>query len=148
MSTRRLILLALACGMAILVAGSIQLFRISRNEPTVEVGRIGTSATIDGVSVTLVGQPESDRVIVRVAVAGDRASLDDVAAPWAVRVGAERFSPVQHGFADGPPGCTDVGPVASGAVAECQLGFDASGVGTRYLQFTLQGATAVWSLEG
>jgi hypothetical protein len=147
-STRRLILLALACGMAILVAGSIQLFRISRNEPTVEVGRIGTSATIDGVSVTLVGQPESDRVVVRVAVAGDRAALDDVAAPWAVRVGVERFSPVQRGFDDGPPGCTEVGPVASGATAECQLGFDASGVGTRYLQFTLQGATAVWSLDG
>jgi hypothetical protein len=145
-STRRLILLALVCGMAILVAGSIQLLRISRNEPTVEVGRIGTSATIDGVAVTLLGQPESNRVLVRVAVAGDRAALDDVAAPWAVRVGAERFSPVQLGFADEPPGCTDVGRVASGASVDCQLGFDASGTGTRYLQFTLQGATAVWSL--
>ncbi len=148
-STRRLILLALACGLAILVAGSIQLLRISRNEPTVEVGRIGTSATIDGVAVTLVGQPESDRVVVRVAVADDRAALDDVAAPWAVRVGAERFSPVQQGLADGPPGCDEVGPIAPGAAAECQLGFDTSeaGAGTRYLQFTLQGATAVWSLD-
>jgi hypothetical protein len=105
-STRRLILLALACGLAILVAGSIQLVRISRNEPTVEVGRIGTSATIGGVAVTLVGQPESDRVVVRLAVADDRDALDDAAAPWAVRGGAERFPPVQQGFADGPPGCT------------------------------------------
>ena len=148
MSTRRLILLALACGMAILVAGSIQLLRISRNEPTVEVGRIGTSATIDGVAVTLVGQPASDRVVVRVAVKADRAALDDAAAPWAVRVGAERFSPVPQAFVDGPPGCTEVDPVSSGATAECQLAFDTSGAGagTRYLQFTLQGATAVWSL--
>ena len=148
-STRRLILLALACGLAILVAGSIQLLRISRNEPTVEVGRIGTSATIDGVAVTLVGHPESDRVVVRVAVAADRAGLDEVDAPWAVRVGADRFSPVPQAFADGPPGCAEVGPVASGATAECQLGFDTSeaGTGTRYLQFTLQGATAVWSLD-
>jgi hypothetical protein len=148
-STRRLILLALACGLAILVAGSIQLFRISRNEPTVEVGRIGTSATIDGVAVTLIGRPGSDRVVVRVAVADDRAALDDVAAPWAVRVGAERFAPMQQGFADGPPGCAEVGPVASGATAECQLGSDTAGAGagTRYLQFTLPGATAVWSLD-
>jgi hypothetical protein len=147
-STRRLILLALACGMAILVAGSIQLLRISRNDTTVEVGRVGTSASIDGVAVTLLERPESDRVVVQVAVAGDRAALDDVAAPWAVRVGGERFPPVVQAFADGPPGCSEVGPVASGASVECQLGFEATGDGTRYLQFTLRGSTAVWSLDG
>ena len=54
-STRKLIAVALLCGLAILVAGGIQLFRISdRSGRTVEVLEEGQSATVGGVRVEVV----------------------------------------------------------------------------------------------
>lgn len=134
--------------MAILVAGSIQLLRLSRSDNTVEIGRVGTAAAVDRVEVTLVERPEADRVLVRVAVDPDRDALDDVAAPWAVRVGATRFPAVPTAFDDGPPDCAEVSRIDAGTSTECQLRFVTSGEGTHYLQFTLSGTTAVWTLDG
>jgi hypothetical protein len=147
MSTRRLILLALACGMAILVAGSVQLLRLSRSENTVEIGAVGTAATIDGVGVTFLEHSAADRVVVRIAVPDGREELADAASPWAVRVGGTPFPAIRSVFPSGPADCAEIGPVAGGESAECQLRFAPTGEGTRYLQFTLRGKTAVWSLD-
>ena len=53
-STRKLIAIALLCGLAILIAGGIQLFRLSdTSERTVEVLAEGETATVGGIpSVT------------------------------------------------------------------------------------------------
>ena len=50
-STRKLILTALLCGLAILVAGGIQLIRLSDDE-VVQLRGLGVARTIDGVAVT------------------------------------------------------------------------------------------------
>ena len=68
MSTRKLIVVALLCGLAILVAGGIQLFRISdTSERTVELLSEGDHAVVGGVEVT-VASSERDRSEIRVTV--------------------------------------------------------------------------------
>jgi VCBS repeat-containing protein len=59
MKTRTLLLLAVSCGLAILLAGGIQLFRLSNQEtpnPPLAIGQTGTAGdvkvTVDGVDVS------------------------------------------------------------------------------------------------
>ncbi|MEZ5257542.1 MAG: hypothetical protein R2705_11800 [Ilumatobacteraceae bacterium] len=59
MSTRRLIITAMICGLAILVAGGIQLIRISRNDQ-LTLPTMGEWRTVSGVEVAPVDVAESD----------------------------------------------------------------------------------------
>lgn len=52
MSTRKLILTALLCGLAILVAGGVMLFRLSTTETVNDAALAeGTTATVNGITV-------------------------------------------------------------------------------------------------
>lgn len=53
MSTRKLILLALVCGLAILLAGGVKLFQIVADEPRVELLRLGQAAEVGDMTVTV-----------------------------------------------------------------------------------------------
>ena len=78
-STRKLIAVALLCGLAILVAGGIQLFRISdRSDRTVEVLDEGQSATVGGVQVQVVSSVRTGSALgvsVRLGAPGDGTSV-------------------------------------------------------------------------
>ena len=56
MSTRKLIAVALLAGLAILVAGGIQLVLLARDDDggSRDVAELGAPATIDGIGVTAV----------------------------------------------------------------------------------------------
>ena len=67
-STRKLIVVALVCGLAILVAGGIQLFRIAgTDDRTVEVLAEGEAATVGSVTVSVEGS-EHDGAVIRAMV--------------------------------------------------------------------------------
>ena len=67
-STRKLIVVALLCGLAILVAGGIQLFRISdADDRTVEVLAEGEAATVGSITV-VVEDSSFDDAVIRAAV--------------------------------------------------------------------------------
>lgn len=81
MRTRTLLLLAVGCGLAILLAGGIQLFRLSgEQEQTTEQLELGAIGTAGDLRVTVVRALEADglmRVDVRLSGVDDPAGLDD-----------------------------------------------------------------------
>ena len=96
-STRKLIAVALLCGLAILVAGGIQLFRISdRSGRTVEVLEEGQSATVGGVQVQVVSSVRTGgalEVSVRLGAPGDGTSVPLSSFTLLVGGGLERATP-------------------------------------------------------
>lgn len=81
MRTRTLLLLAVGCGLAILLAGGIQLFRLSGDqEQTTEQLALGAAGSAGDLRVTVVGALEKDglmHVEVRLSGVDDPNGLDD-----------------------------------------------------------------------
>jgi hypothetical protein len=80
MRTRTLLLLAVSCGLVILVAGLFLLLRIDRNGSTVERLSIGDTARAGDLRVTVLSADEADgfmRVAVRVGGVADDSVIDD-----------------------------------------------------------------------
>lgn len=78
MRTRTLLLLAVTCGLVILVAGGVQLLRIAGQEETTALG-IGDSGRAGEATVTVLGFRQGDGfAVVEVSVGGvdDPAGLD------------------------------------------------------------------------
>ena len=79
MKTRTLLLLAVVCGMAILVAGTVQLLRVAGQKNTTTLVRIGetgragdATVVVDGVDV----QPDAVTVTVTLGGVDDADGLD------------------------------------------------------------------------
>jgi hypothetical protein len=81
MRTRTLLLLAVACGLVILVAGGVQLWRFAGESEGTEADLpIGASASAGDLDVTVLAAEEADglmRVSVRLSGVDDLAGLDD-----------------------------------------------------------------------
>ena len=81
MRTRTLLLLAVACGLAVLVAGLIALLRIDRHDTTTRRVAVGEVASAGDLEVTVVSAGEVDglmRVTVRLGGVDDESILDQV----------------------------------------------------------------------
>lgn len=71
MSTRKLILTALVCGLAILIAGGVKLFQVADRETTVEVLDLGDTATLGDMTVSVLAISDSaDATLVTVSMVG------------------------------------------------------------------------------
>ena len=80
MRTRTLLILAVVCGLAILVAGGIQLLRVSGDSSSSDDLAIGERASAGDLVVTVVAADERDgfmRVDVRLGGVDDEGALDD-----------------------------------------------------------------------
>ena len=67
MSTRKLILTALLCGLAILIAGGVKLIQVANDDTTVEILTLGDQATLGDMTVSvldIVRSPEATLVTV------------------------------------------------------------------------------------
>lgn len=53
MSTRKLILTALVCGLVIMLAGGAKLFMVVRDEPTATLNKLGISMTLSDMTVSV-----------------------------------------------------------------------------------------------
>lgn len=60
MKTRTLLLLALACGLAIMLAGAVFLFQLVTRDEIAEPVPIGTAVEVGDVTATIVGTTEAD----------------------------------------------------------------------------------------
>jgi hypothetical protein len=147
-STRRLIVLAMVCGLAILVAGGIQLFRIndSRDQEVV-VLTLGESGTVDGVTATVSDVQRPGPIVLSVDVAASSASagVDDLAAAWLVSSGGEARQPVAVPTGLGAACPRD--PLPAGASSTCLLAFEA-GEGDTFARFRVGDRVLVWGLDG
>lgn len=153
MSTRKLILLALACGLAILVAGSVQLLRIQRGgSTTLSVGDSTELATVRAAVVSASSTSDSIGVVVEIRVAdGAATALSDAQVGWSLLTGGLK-EPVLPGVAakgaGETPACAGL-RVAVGETRECLLRFPVrpGGAGTTYVSYRFAGQQpATWSV--
>jgi len=94
MSTRKLILTALVCGLAIVVAGGIKLFQVASDTKQVEVLNLGTSAKLADMTVSVDAIDQSSEVtLATVTMVG----VDDANASegWRLLAGGTVRSPIQ-----------------------------------------------------
>lgn len=64
MKTRTLLLLSVAVGLAILLAGGVFLFQLSNESATVELAAIGAAVEVGDVDVTVLAVSETDQLLV------------------------------------------------------------------------------------
>jgi hypothetical protein len=143
MSTRKLIALALACGMAILVAGAWQLFNLKVTH--VDSLALGQGVAVSGVEVTLSSVRLQDgQVVVAIALKAGAAAIDDPAARWSLANSSN--SPIARSGSD----CADGGPLTAGQSRSCVVRFDPAGRSTTGLltvRYNDSGRTAIWSVR-
>lgn len=60
MSTRKLILTALICGLAIMIAGGAKLFQVATDSVEVVVNPLGVERTLSDMTVTVLGVEQQD----------------------------------------------------------------------------------------
>ena len=71
MRTRTLLLLAVACGLVILVAGGVQLLRIAGQDEPAPAAQIGEPVRVGDLTVTVDGYAErGDRAVVELSLGG------------------------------------------------------------------------------
>ena len=142
-STRKLIVLALLCGLAILAAGGIQLFRIAGSDDrTVEVLAEGESATVGSVTVA-VEDSERDGAVITATVR--LSAMDETSVPlssFTLLAGGRLHQALAT---EDPSGCPD--PVTVGAApTSCDVAFEGDD-GTATLAFSRDDEQAQWRLE-
>ena len=121
MKTRTLLLLSVATGLLILLAGGVFLFQLSSQSDTVAVGALGEPAQLGDVTVTVVGAIEVDDVLaVEIEVGG----VEDGDGPQDFRLvtGDRRLAPASAP-ADGR--CVEY----TVETRTCRLDFDVSSAG-------------------
>lgn len=70
MKTRTLLLLSVACGLLILLAGGVKLIQVATDEPEVEVLALGDSAVIGDMTVSVVSIDANGPVRVEITMSG------------------------------------------------------------------------------
>ena len=147
-STRKLIVVALLCGLAILVAGGIQLFRIAdTDDRTVEVLAEGEPATVGSVTVVVeASERDPSRTTVTVAFRLAVPEREPTTVPlsgFTLLVGGDLERPVDPG--DATSACPASIPVGA-ETTRCEVDFP-GGSGTATIGFSLDGDQALWRLD-
>jgi hypothetical protein len=145
-STRRLIVLALICGLAILVAGGVMLVRLvhDRDRLTIHTLAPSTPATVGGVSVRITAH-ERVAGVARIVVVIDTPSdhgLTDAADGFSLNIGGLRDPQTPAGT--DVPACRGL-VVAPSQSVSCALAFS-DRPGSATLAYAHRGAQAEWSL--
>ncbi|MGI9644778.1 MAG: hypothetical protein ACR2O6_05645 [Ilumatobacteraceae bacterium] len=142
MKTRTLLLLSVAMGLLILLAGGVFLFQLSSQTETVALGVVGEPARLGDVTVTVVGATEQDEIFaVEIMVGG----VDD-------RDGPQDFRLVTGDRQLQPIAAPDDGRCTSYTVEPqtCRLDFDVTAVAStsRVLVMRRGEDQRTWSLAG
>lgn len=140
MSTRKLILTALVCGLAIVLAGGVKLFQIATEDSSVTVLALSEEATLGDMTVSVLSvTPSSDRTLVTVSMAGVAGA--DAVEGWRILSGGEVSSPAPAPWNDlTVPACSTTSLEAE----TCSLVFPAS-IGTVTVAYLRAGAQSQWS---
>jgi hypothetical protein len=148
-STRRLIIAAVLCGLAILGAGTAFLVRTFANKDklTSNVYQVGQSARLGSVSAKVVSVdvgPAVTTVIVDVSADPSASAVADLAKSFALGVASSVSKP------NGTKGSASVescsGPLAPGSNRTCSLAFDVHPVGSFFMSFAGTGGQLQWRL--
>ncbi len=139
MSTRKLILAALICGLLIVLAGGIKLYQTVRDGNEASLLAIGDSATLGDMTVRVDGiRITSDRTLVDVALIGveDSSAL----AGWRLLAGGKISQPVSLPIEYG----TECTLTKSKIESTCTIAFPVS-QGTRTVAYIRAGVQRQWA---
>ena len=151
MSTRKLILASLLCGLAILLAGGVLLFRLTLSEGSGSGAflSVGSSATVGTSSASVTGWSVDGTVVtVAVSVTAGEGGVEEVRGAWSLLApsGLVDRAPV-------PPGLGEECPAAAlpfQAQASCVVAFDLGGADADGLTAVFRAGpddAASWSLR-
>jgi hypothetical protein len=112
MSTRKLILLSLVCGLVILLAGGIKLLQVATDDASITVLAVGDEARVGDMSarVTAVGRTAT-ATVVTVDLVG--VAVEEASAGWIMLGDGSRLEPTSV-----------CGPTAVDERRQCRLEFD------------------------
>jgi hypothetical protein len=157
MSTRRLIIAAVLCGLAILGAGTAFLVRTTANKdrltvPDVfQVGQVGRAggAEVRVVSVDVgpaVTTMVVDITVLDVTTGATSRPLNDLAAPFALAVGSAISKPNDTAGSSSLPKCRGLAAIPN-EKRTCAIAFDARPTGSFFVSFaTPVGGQIQWRL--
>jgi hypothetical protein len=141
-STRKLIVVALLCGLAILVAGGIQLLRIAgTDDRTVEILAEGEPATVGSITLS-VEESVHEGTVIRATVRMSAAEETSVPLSSFTLLAGGRLHQALAG--EGGPDCPSP-VIVGGAPTTCDVAFDGAD-GTATLAFSRDGDQAQWRL--
>jgi hypothetical protein len=141
--TRTLLLLALGCGLAILLAGGVFLVRTFANRDALTVpaaARVGESRTVGNVTATVVSRAVTAGVLVVEVRLQSARALGDASAGWSL-VADGKLRPEVPPPAGTTPCAGRV--VAAGATVECALAF-ATAADEATVAYAVGGAQRLW----
>jgi hypothetical protein len=114
--TRTLLLLALACGLAIMLAGAVFLFQLVTRDELAAPVEIGAAIDVADMTISVLDADESDgRLVVEVSLGG--ADADDPAAG---------FRLIASGRSAAPTESTCAATAVGGSAERCTVTFDTS----------------------
>jgi len=135
MSTRKLILTALICGLAIMVAGGTKLFQMATEEATAVVYSLGTSKTLSDMTVSVKDvQQDADATLVTVTMVGVEGG--SAAEGWRLLAGGKVIAPLLSK--------TDCQNTTTDAVITCVVGFPES-TGSVTVAYLRAGQQSQWA---
>lgn len=141
MKTRNLLLLAVACGLLILVAGGVKLLQVANDTPRVDVLEVGQTGTVGDMSVTVLDTHVADgELFVDVELVG--ADDPDGATTFWLAVSGAQLEPDRSA----PDACSDTSATEP---VSCVLRFDVSDVGGagRLLVYQRAGERLRWQID-
>lgn len=140
MSTRKLILTALICGLAIMLAGGAKLFFMVNDDVTVKVLNFGDSATLSDMTVT-VNDVQQDESGTYVSVTMSGVDGADAREGWRLLAGGEVLAPSGSVPASVGVAC-DTTQVTSSA--QCHVAFAPSS-GSVTIAYLRAGTQSQWA---
>ena len=140
---------AVACAVAILVAGGTFLVRTLSNKDqlTVKNATIGETRTVQGVTAEVVSWRRISgqiQAVVRMSVPAGTTGPDPAAQPWVLQVGTPQTALEPIGLSPSDVACRQAS-LAVVTSTTCVLAFS-DAKGTPYLALALGGAQAQWLL--
>ena len=142
MSTRKLILSAIACALVIILAGGAKIFQMSRDTISVEVFALGTERTLADMTVTVQSVSQNaNATIARVTMVGVDGA--DATEGWRLLASGTVLSPIAL-----PVGTLGVPCATTSAdvVASCDMAFPAS-EGSVTIAYLRAGLQSQWSRQ-
>ena len=139
MSTRKLILLALICGVLILFAGSAKLFQTSQKPVEVQLLALGDSVTLGDMTVSVTAlRDTADRTLVDVTMGGvaEAQAMDG----WMMLASGEVSDPVMLPVGAG----TECTLTKLAETLTCTIAFPVS-EGTRTIAYVRAGEQRQWA---
>jgi hypothetical protein len=135
MSTRKLILTALICGLVIMLAGGIKLVQVSQDKATVEILALGTSQTLSDMTVTVSAVEQlPDETLVTVSMVGVEGA--NAFEGWRLLAGGEVLAPETN--------VEPCSPVSAEQPSQCVVTFPASS-GSVTIAYLRAGAQSQWA---